>query len=102
MFKKRQRGKKSCKPGGPMIVATQWKRLSPLGAAEQWGGGSALSSDISLCILFLEADTEVVKTHVPPAAVAVVEDDDDLPPPPPAIIIVIFSQSSVCCSKGKI
>ncbi|KAE8674974.1 hypothetical protein F3Y22_tig00111708pilonHSYRG00405 [Hibiscus syriacus] len=82
-----------------MMVAIQWKRLSPLGAAEQWGGGSALSSDISLCIHFLEADTEVVETHVPPAAVAFVEDEDDLPPP---IIFVIFPRSSFCCNKGNI
>lgn len=82
-----------------MMVATQWKRLSPLGAAEQWGGGSALSSDISFCILFPEADTEVVETQVPPAAVAVVEDDDDLPPP---IIIVVFPHSSFSCNKVNI
>lgn len=59
-----------------MMVAIQWYKLSPLGPAEQSGGGSILSSAISLWILFPEADTEVVDAHVDVDAEDVDRDDD--------------------------
>lgn len=46
-----------------MIVDSQWLMLSPLGPAEQSGGGEPLNSNISFWILFPDADTEVVDGH---------------------------------------
>lgn len=74
-----------------MMVAIQWQRLSPLGPAEHSGGGSTLSSAISLCILFPDAETDVFATQddaVPeyPAYIAV-GNGLNLPLPPGVVII---------------
>lgn len=43
-----------CLPGGPRIVDTHSYKLSPLGPALQFGGGSSVISASSFCIRFAE------------------------------------------------
>ncbi len=59
-----------------------------------------LSSDISLWILFPEAETDVVDAHDGPdvdefvVVNADADEDDDLPPIPPDIIILLFKKDA--------